>query len=48
MIKAKQYFIDFHWKITIDAKTGGWVSQQEIQQEKHSSQKIMQNMRQGD
>ena len=48
MIKAKQYFIDFRWKITIDAKTGGWVSQHEIQQEKHSSQKIMQNMRQGD
>ena len=27
MITAKQYFIDFRWKIEFDAKIDGWMGQ---------------------
>ena len=27
MIKAKQHFFNFRWKIEFDSKTSGWVGQ---------------------
>ena len=35
MIKAKQYFIDFFWKIEFDVQTDGWVDPYDAKRRKN-------------